>query len=64
MMDSEQPHRTAGDLKREIRDTIERGSRQEQVTEPTATVTRPVPAGEFYPEGTTVTHAYGRGKPV
>ena len=64
VMDSEPvPHRTAGDLKREIRDTIERGSRQEQATEPTATVTRTVPAGEFYPEGTTVTHTYGRGKP-
>ena len=63
-MDSEPvPHRTAGDLKWEIRDTIERGSRQEQATEPTATVTRTVPAGEFYPEGTTVTHTYGRGKP-
>lgn len=64
VMDSEPvPHRTAGDLKWEIRDTIERGSRQEQATEPTATVTRTVPAGEFYPEGTTVTHTYGRGKP-
>lgn len=64
MMDCEQPHRTAGDLKWEIRDTIERGSRQEQATEPTATVTRTVPAGEFYPEGPTVTHTYERGKPV
>lgn len=64
VMDSEPvPHRTAGDLKREIRDTIARGSRQEQAPEPTATVTRTVPAGEFYPEGTTVTHTYGRGKP-
>lgn len=64
VMDSEPvPNRTAGDLRREIRDTIERGSRQDQATEPTATVTRNVPAGEFYPEGTTVTHTYGRGKP-
>lgn len=64
VMDSEpMPHRTAGDLKWEIRDTIERGSSQEQATEPTATVTRTVPAGEFYPEGATVTHTYGRGKP-
>ena len=64
VMDSEPvPHRTAGDLKREIRETIERGSRQEKAPEPTVTVTRTVPAGELYPEGTTVTHTYGRGKP-
>ena len=61
-MDSEpMPHRTAEDLKREIRDTIERRNTQEQ--EPTATVTLQVPQSEFYPEGTTVTHTYGRGKP-
>lgn len=65
VMDSEPvPHRTAGDLKWEIRDTIERGSRQEKAPEPTATVTRTAPANALYPEGLTVTHTFGRGKPL
>lgn len=61
-MDSEQkPHRTAEDLKREIKETMLRGQETKQM--PTATVTRTLPENDVYGTETTVTHEYGIGKP-
>ena len=61
-MDSEQkPHRTAEDLKREIKETLLRGQEKKQM--PTATVTRTLPESDVYGTETTVTHEYGIGKP-
>lgn len=61
-MDSEQkPHRTAEDLKREIKETLLRGQETKQT--PTATVTLKMPESDVYKTETTVTHEYGIGKP-
>ena len=61
-MDSEQkPHRTAEDLKREIKETMLRGQETKQT--PTATVTLTLPGSDVYGTETTVTHEYGAGKP-
>lgn len=61
-MDSEQkPHRTAEDLKREIKETMLRGQETKQT--PTATVTLKMPESDEYGTETTVTHEYGIGKP-
>ena len=61
-MDSEQkPHRTAEDLKREIKETMLRGQETKQT--PTATVTLKMPESDVYKTETTVTHEYGAGKP-
>lgn len=61
-MDSEpMPHRTAEDLKREIKETLLRGEETKQT--PTATVTLKMPESDEYETETTVTHEYGIGKP-
>ena len=61
-MDSKQkPHRTAEDLKREIKETLLRGEETKQT--PTSTVTLKMPASDVYKTETTVTHEYGIGKP-
>ena len=61
-MESEQkPHRTAEDLKREIKETMLRGQETKQT--PTATVTLKMPESDVYKTETTVTHEYGIGKP-
>lgn len=55
------PHRTAGDLKRDIKETLLRGQETKQM--PTATVTLTIPESDVYKTETTVTHEYGLGKP-
>lgn len=61
-MDSEpMPHRTAEDMKREIKETLLRGQETKQT--PTATVTLKMPESDEYGTETTVTHEYGIGKP-
>lgn len=61
MRDNPKPPREAGDLKREIKETLLRGQETKQT--PTATVTLKMPESDVYKTETTVTHEYGAGKP-
>lgn len=61
MRDNPKPPREAGDLKREIKETLLRGHETKQT--PTATVTLKMPESDVYGTATTVTHEYGAGKP-
>ena len=61
MRDNPKPPREAGDLKREIKETLLRGQETKQT--PTATVTLKMPESDLYKTETTVTHEYGIGKP-
>lgn len=61
MRDNPKPPREAGDLKREIKETLLRGQETKQT--PTATVTLKMPESDVYGTATTVTHEYGAGKP-
>lgn len=61
MRDNPKPPREAGDLKREIKETLLRGQETKQTQ--TATVTLKMPESDEYGTETTVTHEYGIGKP-